>query len=60
MKQEMLHISTTSVRDTMHACTRNSKQSNIDFQQDHLSKKEEIWLNLIFNFSNMIFLHYKL
>ena len=44
MKQEMLHISTIAIRDTMHACTRNSKQSNIDFQQDHLSKKEEIWL----------------
>ena len=37
----MLHILTIEVRQIIHACIRNLKwMSNIDVQQDKLSKKD--------------------
>ena len=37
-EQEMLHILTTAVRGTIHACIRNSKWSNIDVEKINFQK----------------------
>ena len=44
IKQEILHILSIGVTEVRQDCTRSLKFSNIDVQQDYLSKTELIWL----------------